>query len=63
MDWIEACRVEKKMDLMGRKSNIGSDFIITGRLNGSIFTEDTLLNKEIRLPCDLEDNWVAGGIF
>jgi hypothetical protein len=60
---LEGCSVSQNRGWFGRTFNLNTDYIIAGRLTGSIFEQDTLTEKEFSLPFDMKADTVAGTIF
>lgn len=55
------CRVNRGD--FGRKLNIKTDYIITGKLNGKIFPESPYNEMSISLPFNLESGRIHGTLF
>lgn len=60
---FEGCSVFKNRGWVGRKLNIKTDYIITGKLAGVIANVDSLADKKISIPFRLADNTILGSIF
>jgi hypothetical protein len=60
---FEDCSVAQNRGWFGKTFNLFTDYIITGKLSGSIFSKDTLISKEISMPFNLDNNSLIGGIF
>ncbi len=43
--------------------NLATDYTICGKLIGSIFENDSLINKRISIPFNLNENAIIGSLF
>ncbi|MCX6153683.1 MAG: hypothetical protein NT007_05955 [Candidatus Kapabacteria bacterium] len=60
---FQGCSVHKNRGWVGRMLNIATDYTIRGKLKGSIFPSDTIMEKEIMMPMGIENNSLHGTIF
>ncbi|MBI5916705.1 MAG: hypothetical protein HY842_15110 [Bacteroidetes bacterium] len=60
---FEGCSIRRNRGNLGRQLNLATDFVITGKLRGSIFPQDTLVEKPISMPFNMKDNFMDGAIF
>ena len=47
---------------LGRKLNLATDYIITGKLNGPIVAAESIAREQVFIPLNLKDNAFLGGI-
>lgn len=57
------CIVKKNRGWLGKKLDLGTDYVIKGQLAGSIFSTDTLSVKTFSLPFNLTGHCLDGDIF
>jgi hypothetical protein len=55
-------RFEANRGWLGRKLNLATDYIITGKLDGAIVTAEGITRDKIYIPLNLKDNAFVGGI-
>jgi hypothetical protein len=55
-------RFEANRGWLGRKLNLASDYIITGKLDGAIVAAEGIARDKIYIPLNLKDNAFVGGI-
>jgi hypothetical protein len=60
---LEECVLSQNRGWFGRTFDLFTDYIITGKLSGSIFKQDTLTAKEISAPFDVKGDTITGSIF
>jgi hypothetical protein len=60
---FEGCNVVQNRSWIGRQLSIKTDFLIKGMLKGNTFDKDTILNKEISIPFNVENNELKGSLF
>jgi hypothetical protein len=60
---FEDCKVLKNRGWIGRQLNIKTDFLITGKLLGSTFSRDSILNKDISIPFNSGNGELKGSLF
>ena len=60
---FENCIVEINRGWFGRQIGIKTDFLIKGSLQGSTFAKDTLINKDISIPFNIEKGELKGSLF
>ena len=47
---------------LGRKLNLATDYIITGRLEGALVPAEGIVRDRVYIPLNLKDNALVGGI-
>jgi hypothetical protein len=57
------CTVSRNRGVIGRTLDLFSDFVIAGKLTGSIFPADTLGMKDISMPFNVKDGALVGSVF
>jgi len=55
-------RFDANRGWLGRKLNLATDYIITGKLDGAIVVAEGITRDKIYIPLDLNDNTFVGGI-
>jgi hypothetical protein len=55
-------RFEANRGWLGRKLNLATDYIITGKLDGAIVAAEGIARDKIYIPLDLKDITFVGGI-
>jgi hypothetical protein len=60
---FEGCTVAKNRGTIARTLDLYSDYIIVGKLLGSIFPQDSIASKNISIPFNVEEGSVKGTIF
>jgi hypothetical protein len=60
---FEDCILTQNRGWIGRRLGIKTDFLIKGKLNGSTFEKDTLINKDISIPFNIENGELKGSLF
>ena len=60
---FEGCLVSQNRGWFGKTFNLNADYIIAGKLSGSIFEQDTLTEKEISLPFNMKEDAIDGALF
>jgi hypothetical protein len=60
---FEKCNVKTNRGWISRQLNIKTDFQISGMLEGYIFSKDTVTNKNVKIPFNLDDGVIKGSIF
>jgi hypothetical protein len=56
-------KVKKNRGALGRKFNLATDYVIKGKLIGFTFSGDSIPEKEISIPLELENGYLKGDIF
>lgn len=59
----EACSVVDNRGWWEEMTNSGAGYMLTGKLTGNIFAQDTLAAKEIKMPFQMKDNIIEGTLF
>ena len=57
------CTVTQNRGWIERQLNIKTDFLIKGMLKGSTFEDDTIVNKAISIPFNIEAGELKGSLF
>ena len=57
------CNVKQNRGWIERQLGIKTDFLIKGFLKGNTFDKDTLVNKEISIPFNIENGELKGSLF
>ncbi|HEX5625199.1 MAG TPA: hypothetical protein VFX48_04205 [Saprospiraceae bacterium] len=60
---FETCSVHINRGWIGKSLGLGTDYVIKGKLVGSTFPGDSILEKEIKMPFNLEDGKLKGSLF
>lgn len=60
---FEGCSVKQNRGWIGRQLGIKTDFLIQGILKGNTFDKDTMLNKVITIPFNIENGELKGSLF
>lgn len=60
---FEGCEVYQNRGWFSRKLHIKTDFLIRGRLNGTTFSRDSILQKNISIPFNIENDELKGSLF
>lgn len=60
---FEGCNVTKNRGWISRQLNIKTDFLISGMLKGNTFDKDTLVDKNISIPFNIESGELKGSLF
>ncbi|SDC33735.1 hypothetical protein [Williamwhitmania taraxaci] len=60
---FEACSIHKNRNWLFKKLHLGTDFVITGTLKGSVFAVDTIDSKDIHLSFNMDDGIISGILF
>lgn len=60
---FEGCTVEQNRGWIGRQLHIKTDFLVLGKLTGTTFSRDTLNNKDISIPFNVENGELKGSLF
>lgn len=60
---FEGCKVVQNRGWLGRQLNIKTEYIIRGILTGYTFPKDTIVNKRISIPFNIENGILKGSIF
>jgi len=58
----EECNVIRNRGWIARQLNIKTDFLIEGMLNGNIFESDTIVNKNISIPFNIQNGELKGSL-
>lgn len=56
-------KVQKNRGALGRKFNLATDYVIKGKLIGFTFSGDSIPEKEISIPLELENGYLKGDVF
>ncbi len=59
---FEGCNVKQNRGWVERQLGIKTDFLIQGLLKGNTFDKDTILNKHISIPFNIEDGELKGSL-
>lgn len=57
------CRIVPNRGWIARQLNIKTDYLITGKLSGSTFSKDSISEKDISIPFNMEDKELKGSLF
>ncbi len=57
------CKIVQNRGWIARQLNIKTDYLITGKLSGSTFGKDSILEKDITIPFNMADNEFKGSLF
>ena len=57
------CVVKKNRGAIGRKINRFTDYVVRGKLEGKIFSDDISKQKFISFPFNLTDKKLSGSVF
>lgn len=60
---FEGCSVKQNRGWIARQLGIKTDFLIQGMLKGNTFEKDTLLNKNISIPFNIENGELKGSLI
>ena len=60
---FEGCSVIQNRGFIGRQLGIKTDFLIKGILKGPTFDKDTIINKNISIPFNIENGELRGSLF
>ncbi|MDO9256739.1 MAG: hypothetical protein Q7U54_14565 [Bacteroidales bacterium] len=60
---FESCSVKQNRGWIARQLGIKTDFLIQGTLKGNIFEKDTILNKSISIPFNIENGELKGSLI
>lgn len=60
---FEDCEVVKNRGWISRKLNIKTDYLISGKLLGSTFKKDSIADKNISIPFNIENGEIRGSLF
>lgn len=60
---FEDCIIQKNRGWIAKKLNLKTDYVIQGKLVGSIFPEDVIKNKIISMPINIENGRIKGSLF
>lgn len=60
---LEDCTVVQNRGWIGRQLGIKTDFLIKGMLKGNTFDSDTIMNKNISIPFNIENGELTGSLF
>lgn len=60
---FDGCNVVQNRGWIGRQLGIKTDFLINGMLKGSTFDKDTIVNKNISIPFNIENGELKGSLF
>jgi hypothetical protein len=60
---FEDCILTQNRGWIGRQLGIKTDFLINGKLIGRTFEKDTLINKDISIPFNIENGELKGSLF
>ena len=60
---FQGCVIAENRGWFGRMFNLATDYVITGKLIGKIFANDTLTDKIISAPFNVTGNVTAGSLF
>ena len=59
---LVAGRLQANRGWLGRKLNLATDYVITGKLDGAIVAAESIARDNIYIPLNLKDNAFVGGI-
>lgn len=60
---LAECKVTRNRGWLSRQLNIKTDFIINGKLIGRTFEKDSMLNKNISIPFNVNNGELTGSLF
>ncbi len=60
---LEECKVTRNRGWLSRQLNIKTDFIVNGKLIGKAFEKDSILNKNISIPFNVNNGELKGSLF
>jgi len=60
---FEGCSVKQNRGWVARQLGIKTDFLIQGMLKGNTFDKDTILNKDISIPFNIENGELKGSLI
>jgi hypothetical protein len=60
---FEGCSVKQNRGWIARQLGIKTDFLINGTLKGNTFDKDTILNKPISIPFNIENGELKGSLI
>jgi len=60
---FEDCKIVKNRGWISRQLNIKTDYLISGRLLGSTFKKDSITDKNISIPFNIENGEIKGSLF
>jgi hypothetical protein len=60
---FEGCSVKQNRGWVGRQLGIKTDFLVQGMLKGNTFDKDTILNKAISIPFNIENGELKGSLI
>lgn len=60
---FENCHISRNRGWIERQLGIKSDFLISGTLKGNTFEEDTIMNKNINIPFNIENGELKGSLL
>jgi hypothetical protein len=60
---LKDCSISENRGWFGRLFNLYTDYIITGKLIGSVFEKDTLNDKKISCRFNLKETFIDGTLF
>ena len=55
-------RLERNRGALGRKLNLATDYLITGKLNGSIVRSESITRESVSIPLNFSGGEYTGGI-
>lgn len=60
---LDGCKVTRNRGWLSRTLNIKTDFIVKGKLIGKTFEKDSILNKDISIPFNINNGELKGSLF
>jgi len=60
---LDESSVTKNRGWLGKQLGIKTEFLISGVLKGNTFEKDTILNKKISIPFNIENDELRGSLF
>jgi hypothetical protein len=60
---FEGCYVKQNRGWVEKQLGIKTDFLIQGKLKGNTFEKDTILNKDISIPFNIENGELNGSLI
>ncbi len=60
---LEDCNVTKNRGWIGQQLGIRTDFLISGMLRGNTFNKDTIAEKDVSIPFNIENNELKGSLL
>lgn len=60
---FENCNITRNRGWIERQLGIKTDFLISGKLKGNTFEEDTIINKNINIPINIENGELKGSLL